>query len=150
MEMEMEPHATVSITKRQSQRTTTSQSLWRAPLSDRSELHSHMKAEGLEGPIATIVTTGMLQKTLGTVLNDAKCLSVSSQFVTIPCSMGYFKLTTLLDFETVPDMLVMLFWWRQLSVVRRSDVIVWFYDAAFPVSCVHECNTDIHGSIFVE
>ena len=30
---------------------------------------------------------------------DARILSVSSQFVTIPCSMGHFKLTALLDFE---------------------------------------------------
>ena len=54
---------------RQSQHKTTGQSLWHEPLSARSELHSHPlaeqaracgsfpKAEGLEGPMAPIVTS---------------------------------------------------------------------------------------------
>ena len=40
MEMEMESHGSVRIMKRQSQHETTGQSLWRVPLSARSELHS--------------------------------------------------------------------------------------------------------------
>ena len=73
MEMEMESHVSVSITKRQSQHRTTSQSLSRVPLSARSELHSNplaeqaeacghlTQAEGPESRIAPIVTTGGLQ-----------------------------------------------------------------------------------------
>ena len=45
LEMEMESHGSVSIMKRQFQNKTTGQSLWRAPLSARSELHSHPLAE---------------------------------------------------------------------------------------------------------
>ena len=64
LEMEMESHGRVSIMKAQSQHKTTGQSLWREPLSARSELHSHPlaehaqactrlpKAEVLEGPMA--------------------------------------------------------------------------------------------------
>ena len=70
MEMEKESHGTVRIMRRQSQHKTTGQSLWRVPLSARSELHSQplaeqaqacgrlTKAEGPEGPMAPIVTTG--------------------------------------------------------------------------------------------
>ena len=70
METDMESHGSVSIMKRRSQHKTTGQSLWREPLSARSELHSHplaeqdqacgrlKKAEGPEGPMAPIVTTG--------------------------------------------------------------------------------------------
>ena len=69
MEIEMESHGSVNIMKRQSQHKTTGQSLWHEPLSARSELHSHplaeqaqacgslTKAEGLEGPMAPIVTS---------------------------------------------------------------------------------------------
>ena len=57
--------------KRRSQHKTTGQSLWRVPLSARSELHSHplaeeaqacgrlTKAERPAGPMAPIVTTGV-------------------------------------------------------------------------------------------
>ena len=70
MEMEVDFHGSVSIMKRQSQHKTTGQSLWRVLLSTRSELHSHplaeqaqaygrlTKADGPEGPMAPIVTTG--------------------------------------------------------------------------------------------
>ena len=70
MEMEMESHGGVSIMKRQPQHKTTGHSLWHELLSARSELHSHplaeqaqacghlTKSEGLEGPMAPIVTTG--------------------------------------------------------------------------------------------
>ena len=40
-EMDMESHGSVSITKSRSQHKTASQSVWRVPLSARSELHSH-------------------------------------------------------------------------------------------------------------
>ena len=68
--MEMESHGSVSIMKRQSQHKTTGQSFWRGPLIVRSELHPHLlaeqaqgcgrltKAEGPEGPMAHIGTTG--------------------------------------------------------------------------------------------
>ena len=70
MEMEMESHGSASIMKRRSQHKTTGQSLWHVQLSARSELHAHplaeqaqacgrlTEAEGPEGPIAPIVTTG--------------------------------------------------------------------------------------------
>ena len=70
MEMEMESHGSVRIMNRQSQHKTTGQSLWHVPLSARSELISHplaeqaqacgrlTKEEGLECPLAPIVTTG--------------------------------------------------------------------------------------------
>ena len=38
----MESHGTVSIMKRRTQHKTTGQSLWRVPLSARSELHPHL------------------------------------------------------------------------------------------------------------
>ena len=77
IEMEMESHGTVRIIKRHK---TTGQSLWHVPLSARSELHSHplaeqaqacgrlTKAEGPEGPMAPIVTTGgySVEKTIVT------------------------------------------------------------------------------------
>ena len=47
--MEMESHGSVSIMKRQSQHKTTGQSLWREPLSARSELDSH-PSSGLRAP----------------------------------------------------------------------------------------------------
>ena len=65
----MESHGSVSIMKRPSHHKITGQSLWHEPLSARSELHSHplaeqaqacarlTKVEGLEGPMAPIVTT---------------------------------------------------------------------------------------------
>ena len=70
MEMEMASHGSVRIMKRQSQHKTTGQPLWHVHLSARSELHSQplaehaqvcgriTTAEGLEGPIAPVVTTG--------------------------------------------------------------------------------------------
>ena len=45
MEVEMESHGSVRIIKRQSQHKTMGQSLWHAPLSARSELHSHPLAQ---------------------------------------------------------------------------------------------------------
>ena len=57
--------------KRRSQHKTTGQSLWRVPLSARSELHSHplaeqaqacgrlTQADGPEGPMAPVVTAGV-------------------------------------------------------------------------------------------
>ena len=68
--MEMESLGSVSIMKGRSQHKTSGQSQWRVHLSARSELHSRplaeqaqacgrlTEAEGPEGPMTPIVTTG--------------------------------------------------------------------------------------------
>ena len=86
----MESHGSVRIMKRQSQHKTTGQPLWHGPLSARCELHSHplaeqalacgrlTKAEGPEGPMAPIVTTGCsTEKTriVRVILVPRQCLS---------------------------------------------------------------------------